>query len=61
MNDYLPTKSPHVQLSVERSNLCLIEEKGDNILHELVLIMYPERSSVWKPRNCLCKLENVIR
>ena len=57
----LPTKSPQMQLSVERSNLCLIEEQGDNLFHELDLIVYPERPSVWKPRNCLCKLENVIR
>ena len=50
-----------MQLSVERSNLCLIEEHGDNLLHELDLVVDPECTSVWKPRYCLCELENVIR
>ncbi len=60
MSDDLPTKSPQMQLPVERSNMCLVEEQGDNLLHKLDLVVYPECSPVRKPRYCLCKLEDVI-
>ena len=60
MHVYLPTKSPQIQLSVKRSDLCLIEEQGHNNFHELDLVKYRESSSVWKPRYCLCKLEHAI-
>lgn len=49
-----------MELPVEGSDLCLIEEHGDNIIHELVLIMYLERSSVRKPSYCLPELGNAI-
>ena len=50
-----------MQLAVERSDLCLIEKHRDNIIHELELIMYLERSPVRKPTYCLPELENAIR
>ncbi len=50
-----------MQLSIERSNLSLIEEHGNNLIHKFVLIEYPERSSVRQPRDCKGKLENIVR
>jgi hypothetical protein len=50
-----------MQLSIERSNLCLIEEQGDNLVHEFDLIEYLERSSMWQPPDCLGKLKKVLR
>ena len=58
--NYSPTESPQMQLSVERSDLCLIKEHRNYLLHECVLIEYPERSSVWQPRDCLGKFGNSI-
>ena len=49
-----------MQLPLERSNLGLIEEHRHNLLHELSLIVYPERSAVRQPRNCLCEVEEVV-
>ena len=49
-----------MQLSIERSDLCLIKEHRNYLLHECVLIEYPERSSVWQPRDCLGKFGNSI-
>ena len=57
---YSPTESPKMQLSIERSNLCLIEEHWNNLLHKFGLIEYFERSSVWQPRDCLRKLEKFV-
>jgi hypothetical protein len=59
--NYSPTESPQIQLSIERSNLSLIEEHGNNLIHKFVLIEYPERSSVRQPRDCKGKLENIVR
>ena len=61
MQLHSPTKSPQMQLSIERSNLCLIEEQGDNLLHKFDLIEYLERSSVWQPPDCLGKLKKILR
>ena len=49
-----------MQLSIERSDLCLIEEHRDDLLHECVLIEYLERSTVRQPRDCPGKYWNVI-
>eukprot|EP00984_Skeletonema_dohrnii_P038288 scaffold41347_cov228-Skeletonema_dohrnii-CCMP3373.AAC.1 len=49
-----------MQLSIERSDLCLIEEHRDDLLHECVLIEYLERSSVRQPRDCPGKYWNVV-
>lgn len=54
-------KSPQMQLPIERSDLCLIEEHRNDLLHEFGLIEYPERSSMWQPRDGLCKLGNIVR
>ena len=51
---------PQMQLSIKRSDLCLIEEHRDDLLHECVLIEYLERSSVWQPRDCPGKYWNVV-
>ena len=53
-------ESPHMQLPIERSYLCLIEEHWNNILHEQVLVEYLKRSSMWQPRDGLGKFRNII-
>jgi len=58
---YSPTESPQMQLPIERSNLSLIEKHGNNLIHKFVLIQYPERSSMRQPRDCLGKLEIIVR
>ena len=49
-----------MQLSIERPDLCLIEERWDDLFHECVLIEYPKRSSMWQPRDCPGKYWNII-
>ena len=53
-------ESPQMQLPIERSDFCLIEEHWNNLLHEFVLVEYLKRTSMWQPRDCLGKLGNVI-
>eukprot|EP00975_Prorocentrum_lima_P000578 113283-Prorocentrum_lima.AAC.1 len=36
-NYYSPTEPPQMQLSIKRSDLCLIEEHRDDLLHDCLL------------------------
>ena len=49
-----------MELPIERSDLGLIEEDWNYILHESVLIEYTERSSVRQPRDSLGKFRNTV-
>lgn len=49
-----------MQLPIERSNLRLIEEDWNYLLHEQIPIDYPECPTVRQPRDCLRKFGNII-
>ena len=55
-----PSESPQMELPIKRSDLGLIEEYRDYILHKSVLVEYTERSSMRQPRDSLGEFRNTV-